>query len=78
MDLTPITISEAAAYLGRPRSTVACWAHRGWTTPDGQRRTITPVDHEGHHDAARYWLKDLQQAEYDTRASEYSNRLAPA
>lgn len=77
----PITISDAAPYLGRPRSTVACWATRGWTDHDGVKHSITPVDHQGRHNAARYWLRDLQQAEFDTRESEYSNRateLAPA
>jgi hypothetical protein len=76
----PITISDAAPYLGRPRTTVASWARRGWYDRDGNHQTIKPVDHKGRHNAARYWLRDLQRAEYDTRESEWSQRteLAPA
>lgn len=70
----PITIADAAPYLGRPRTTVAGWARRGWQDRDGVKHTIQPVDHEGRYNAARYWLRDLQQAEFDTRESEYSNR----
>lgn len=70
----PITISDAAPYLGRPRTTVACWATRGWRDHNGDHQTIEPVDHKGRNNAARYWLSDLQQAELDTRQSDWSQR----
>lgn len=70
----PITISDAAPYLGRPRPTVASWALRGWTDRDGVKHTIQPVDFNGRYNAARYWLSDLQRAEFDTRESDYSQR----
>lgn len=66
----PITISDAAPYLGRPRTTVACWANRGWIDRDGVKHTIAPVDFNGRYNAARYWLSDLQQAELATRESQ--------
>lgn len=66
----PITISDAAPYLGRPRTTVACWAHRGWIDQNGVKQTIKPVDHKGRNNAARYWLADLQRAELATRESQ--------
>jgi hypothetical protein len=71
-DLTPcpITISDAAPYLGRPRTTVACWANRGWIDQDGVKHSIAPVDHKGRYNAARYWLADLQRAELATRESQ--------
>ena len=46
----------------------------GWYDRDGVHQTIKPVDHKGRHNAARYWLRDLQRAEYDTRESEWSQR----
>jgi hypothetical protein len=70
----PITISDAAPYLGRPRPTVASWALRGWTDQNGIHHTIQPVDHKGRYNAARYWLSDLQRAELDTRESQWSQR----
>lgn len=63
----PITISDAAAYFGLPRSTVACWAHRGWTDTEGNKHTVDPLDHKGLNNAARYQLPELQAAEFHTR-----------
>ena len=72
----PVTLTDAAPYLGRPRSTLACWVHRGWITTEGEHRTLTLVDHKGPRRSARYWLHELQQAELDTRLSPWSQRTS--
>lgn len=70
----PITISDAARRLGLPRSTVVAWERRGWRY-NGQHRTLSPVDHAGPKQAARYWLTDIQQAELEIGLNaEHSHR----
>lgn len=63
--LRPVTVSDAAFRLGLPRTTVACWAKRGWIDRNGEKQTLTVVDNEGPRRAPRYWLKDIQAAELE-------------
>jgi hypothetical protein len=73
----PVTIADAAQRLGLPRGTVAAWAHRGWEH-QGQKRALDIVDHEGPRRAARYWLKDIEQAEIEIGLNrEHSHRRHP-
>lgn len=64
MELRPVTIADAARRLGLARSTVACWATRGWIDQHGNRQHLTIVDHGGPKSAPRYWLKDIEAAEF--------------
>lgn len=73
----PVTIADAARRLGLPRGTVAAWANRGWQH-QGQHRTLTVVDHVGSRQIARYWLKDIEQAELEIGLNrEHSHRRHP-
>lgn len=62
--LRPVTITDAAYRLGLPRTTVASWASRGWIDQNGNRQRLTIVDHGGPKQSPRYWLKDIEAAEF--------------
>ncbi|MEU5156763.1 hypothetical protein [Glycomyces sp. NPDC021274] len=66
-----ITISDAAGYLGLPRSTVASWAdtrpRRGWINAQGEPERLTLIDHGGPHKTPRYEWAQIRRAEFETR-----------
>lgn len=77
-----ITISDAARYLGLPRSTVASWAdtrpRRGWINAQGRPERLTPIDNGGKHKATRYEWTQICRAEFETRHNrQRSHRRDP-
>ena len=66
--------AQAAAAVGVTPHTVSMWALRGWTEPDGTRRTLRVV---GYRRGARlYRYGDVLHAERVTRQSPQSRRAA--
>lgn len=66
-----ITITDAAHYLGLPRSTVASWAdprpRRGWVNARGEPERLVPIDNRGPHKTTRYEWAQVRRAEFETR-----------
>lgn len=79
MDLDAyVTRSQAALVTGVRPDTIGKWHARGWTDPDGQRRTLRTAPGSGR--TLLFRLGDILEAERDTRLNPRARRrhLPPA
>lgn len=73
MDLDAyITRSQAAQITGARPDTIGKWHARGWTTPDGERRTLRTRSGGGR--TLLYRLGDILDADRDTRLNLRARR----
>lgn len=67
-----VTRGQAATITGVSEDSIGKWHHRGWLTPDGERRHLRTKPGRGRH--LRYRLGDILDAERDTRGNPNSRR----
>jgi hypothetical protein len=67
-----ITRAQASLLTGVTADSIGKWHHRGWLTPDGERRYLRTKPGRGKH--LRYRLGDILDAERDTRTNPNSRR----
>lgn len=67
-----VTRGQAAMITGVTADAIGKWQHRGWLTPDGERRFLRTCPAAGRK--LKYRLGDILEAERDTRNSPNSRR----
>jgi hypothetical protein len=64
----PVSPTEIAHWFGVTPQAIHMWAKRGY---------LTPADHRGKRDGARYWIKDLREAEMRARSQTQRSHRVP-
>lgn len=75
----PVSPTEIARWFGVTPQAIHMWVRNGitWTDENGEERRLEPADFKGARKGARYWIKDLRQAEVAARSQTQRSHRGP-